>query len=421
VTAPSPSTPRPREWWTRPRVVLPIVGAIVVLAALLTPQVSVGRVGDSRLTSHQSGAMGARVLFRLAERLGFASSSRDTTPIPAGVPNGRTIHAVLAPILPVSATEAHAYLDAVRAGDALLVVLDHRDALSDSLGVSHTRDGGILHIQTADSAGCRGSTELVPPLWPDGLVHLYALRWIRGEPDAHVEFATLIRRDLTHGMQEGDAAVGFALGRGRVAVVADPDLLRSDVLRRCRWGADAVAARMLEWLRAGGTAPRTALVFDEYHQGFGPQPSLSRVVWRFLVGNPVGRTLLALAVAGLVLIAATGARPLVPIDDETVERRDPLEQVDALAHAYEQVGATRTITARLLRGVRTRAEGPGSLTRARRDDDAFLSDVEVRAPELAADVALVRRALRETIPTRDLTRIGAALRRIEESLTTTHA
>jgi hypothetical protein len=419
VTVPSSSPAR--EWWTRPRVVLPIVGAIVVLAALLTPQTSVGRVGDSRLTSHESGAMGARVLLRLAERLGFQSTSRNDTATPAAnAPRGRTIHAVLAPVLPLSAAEAHAYLEAVRAGDALLLALDRRDALADSLGVSHTPEGGILRIPAADSAGCRGLGELIPPLWPDGLVHLYALRWIRGEPDKHVEFATLLRRARSQAVQEGDAAVGFELGRGRVVVVADPDLLRNDVLRRCRWGADAVAARMLEWLRAGGPAPRTTLVFDEYHQGFGPQPSLRRVVWRFLVGHPVGRALLALAVAGLLLIAAAGPRPLVPVDRETVERRDPLEQVDALAHAYEQVGATRTITARLVRGVRTRAEGVGSLTRAR-SDDAFLSDVESRTPELAADVALVRRALRETVARRELTRIGAALRRIEESLTTTNA
>jgi hypothetical protein len=32
--APSPP-PRQAEWWTRPRVVLPIVGALVVLVALL--------------------------------------------------------------------------------------------------------------------------------------------------------------------------------------------------------------------------------------------------------------------------------------------------------------------------------------------------------------------------------------------------
>lgn len=420
MTAPAPSS-RPREWWARPRVVLPLVGAVVVLAALLTPQTSVGRIGDSRLTSHSTSSLGARLLFRLGERLGFASSARDDAPAPeANARRGGTIHALLAPVLPVTPAEAHAYLDAVRAGDALLLVLERRDALSDSLGVSHTPDGGILNTAAADTVDCATGIDLVPPLWPDGLVHLYAVRWMRGVPEPRVRLAILARRRTDQELQEDDAAVGFLLGQGRVVVVADPDLLRNDVLRRCSWGADVSATRMLEWLRAGGAVPRTALVFDEFHQGFGPQPSVRRVAWRFLVGHPVGRTLLGLAIAGLILIAATGPRPLVPVESQTVERRDPLEQVDALAHAYEQVAATRTITARLVRGVRTRVEGAASLTRAR-SDDAFLSDVEARTPELAADVALVRRALRDAVARRELLLIGAALRRIEESLTTTYA
>jgi hypothetical protein len=45
---PSPP-PRTGEWWARPRVVLPIVGALVVLVALLTPQPDSSRAGDPRL------------------------------------------------------------------------------------------------------------------------------------------------------------------------------------------------------------------------------------------------------------------------------------------------------------------------------------------------------------------------------------
>lgn len=400
---------------------LPLVGAVVVVAALLTPQPSVGRMGDSRLTSHSTSSLGARVLLRLAERLGFKSSARDDVAVPdANARQGGTIHALLAPVLPVTAGEAHAYLDAVRAGDALLLVLERRDALSDSLGVSHTPDGGILSAAAADTVDCARGLDLVPPLWPDGLVHLYAVRWMHGVPEGLVRLAILARRRSDQELQEDNAAVGFPLGKGRVVVVADPDLLRNDVLRRCSWGTDVIATRMLEWLRAGGAVPRTALVFDEFHQGFGPQPSVRRVVWRFLIGHPAGRTLLGLAIAGLLLIAATGPRPLVPVESDVVERRDPLEQVDALAHAYEQVGATRTITGRLVRGVRTRVEGAASLTRTR-SDDAFLSDVEVRTPELVPDVALVRRALRDAVARHELLQIGAALRRIEESLTTTYA
>jgi hypothetical protein len=203
-----------------------------------------------------------------------------------------------------------------------------------------------------------------------------------------------------------------------VVALSDPDLLRNDVIRRCVWGADVIAMRMLEWLRGGGPVPRTALAFDEYHQGFGRTPSMYALVGEFLVGHPVGRALLVMAAAGLVLLLAAGPRPLPPRDRETIERRDPLEQVDALAHAYEQVHASRTVAARLLRGLRARR---GESTSRHLSDDAFLSSARDAVPERAADVELIRRALRERVAARDLDEVGAALRRLEDSLTTTNA
>jgi hypothetical protein len=177
---------------------------------------------------------------------------------------------------------------------------------------------------------------------------------------------------------------------------------------------------MLEWLRAGGDRPRDTLVFDEYHQGFGRAPSALGTSARFLFAHPVGRGLLALAVAGLVLLAAAAPRPLPPLDPARIERRDPLEQVDALAHAYEQVGATRTITLRVLRGVRGRAEG-GSAAARSRSDESVLAAAEAADPAVRGDAALVRRALREPVTTGELSDVGAALRRLEASLTTTRA
>ena len=59
-------------------------------------------------------------------------------------------------------------------------------------------------------------------------------------------------------------------GRGRVAIVSDPDQLRNDVLRECTWNAGVTAIRMLEWVDPARTR---RLVFDEYHQGYGPHAS----------------------------------------------------------------------------------------------------------------------------------------------------
>jgi hypothetical protein len=397
-------------------VVLPLVGAVMLLVALLTPEQSVGRSGDARLSSHLTGPMGARALYETAARFGFTVSQRDLTPLP-GPTTGTTIHAVLAPRIALSDTEAHAYLEAVRAGDALLLVSDRRSPITDSLGLSSTGPGDVLAVAEDDTTGCLGRRDYTPSLWIDGRVHLLAIR-TRVETPERLWFAPLASGDSPSEVVRGHAAVGFPLGKGRVVALADPDLLRNDVLRRCLWGADAIAMRMLEWLRAGGPAPRTALAFDEYHQGFGQTPSMYALVGGFLVRHPVGRALLVVVAAGLVLLLAAAPRPLSPRDRETIERRDPLEQVDALAHAYEQVQASRTVAARLLRGVRTRL---GESASRHLSDDAFLAAAKAAVPERAADVEMIRQALRERVAPRDLPELGAALRRLEDSLTTTTA
>jgi hypothetical protein len=409
--------PSSRDWWTRPRVVLPLIGALVVFVALLTPQQTAGRSGDSRLSSYLAGPMGARALSETAARFGFTVSRRDLSPDP-GPTMGATIHAVLAPRMELTDGEAHTYLEAVRGGDALLYVYDGRAPLADSLGLSSTASGGVLEVAERDTIGCRGRNDLIPSLWLDGQVHLLGVRARASAPADRISFAPLVGGVSQSQEEVAYAALGFPLGRGRVIALADPDLLRNDVIRRCRWGTDAIAMRMLEWLRAGGPAPRTALAFDEYHQGFGRSPSLYALVGGFLVGYPLGRAIALLVVAGLVLLLAAAPRALSPRDRVTIERRDPLEQVDALAHAYEQVHASRTATARLLRGVRSRLGEPASryLT-----DEAFLTEARAARPERIGDVVLIGRALRERVASRDLPEVGAALRRLEESLTITNA
>jgi hypothetical protein len=258
----------------------------------------------------------------------------------------------------------------------------------------------------------------VPALWPDGRVHLYGLRWVRGRSPQAETFARVRFGRFDDAPATEEAAAGFPLGRGRVVVVSDPDLLRNDVLRRCAWGADVIAMNMLEWLRAGGDTPRTTLEFDEFHQGFGPRPSTTSVTQRFLTGHPVGRTILQGIAAALVLLMAVAPRPVLPRLRPRAERRDPLEQADALGHAYEQVRATRTATQRLVRGVRSRVEQAGRRGRTDSDDD-FLAMAADADAAVAADVALVQRALHSTTSGAPLPEIGAALRRIEHSLTTT--
>jgi hypothetical protein len=416
----SPVETPARDWWTRPRVMFPLLLSLLAVIVLLTPEQTVtGRFGDGRLSSHLASPLGARALQELAARFGWRIVQRDSVATPSGTP-GSTVHAVLAPPLAVSAAQAHRYLESVRGGDALLLVLPaQRTPLGDSLGVRVGSSSGILAVQRADTVGCGNRPrDLTPTLWFNGRARLTSLQWVRPLPDGTLTFAEVRQGTRVRPGVSRPVAAGLSFGAGRVVVVADPDLLRNDVLRRCEFGADVMAMRMLEWLRAGAATPRTTIEFDEFHQGFGAHPAVTSVTMRFLAHHPVGRMLLQLMLAAAVLLAAIAPRAILPRVRPRVERRDPLEQADALAHAYEQVHATRTATERLLRGVRARVERGGGLGRTR-DDETFLAQAEAQDQTRAADVALVRGALRTSADGDRLPDIGAALRRIEASLTIT--
>jgi hypothetical protein len=418
-------------------LVLAVVLTLIVLVAVLTPeQQQDARSGDQRLTSRSTGTNGAGLFYDLAGRLGWRVSRRVVDTLGATGP--RAIHAVLWPAADVRMTEAHALLEHVRRGGALLFVVGEDGALEDSLHVAHG-SGGTAALgpgsgldvsidpdddtqRTADCAAVPADRTAGLPMWPSQQMLLYSLEWRRSPPPNRVTFMTTAQRPS--GTSRGatriePAAVGFPYGLGRVVVISDPDLLRNDVLRRCGWRADVVAIRMLEYLSAGAVdgVRRDQLVFDEYHQGFGDHPGTLRAIGRYLGVTPSGHTVLQLGLAGLVLLAALAPRLLPPRDPERIERRSPLEHVDALARAYQRVGATRTATLQLLHGVRRRTE---RMSRGAGDDpsnDLFLDWAARRAPDRADDIAVIRRAL-STANGASLSAIGDALQRLERSLLT---
>jgi len=414
VTAPAPRTSRA---FTRPNVVLPIIAGVIILVALLTPEDTGGRSGDARLSSQLTDSQGASVLYELAGRLGWRTSQRVTDSIP--LDDTTAVHAVLDPALPLSAIETRELLDRVRRGAGLVYVLGG-GPMADSLRVrSFLGSAGTL--VATDTARCneRGESVLRDglPFWPDGETHILAVRW-RGAAPAGFTSLAKVRVAAGVSASDGSAAVGFPLGRGRVAVIADPDLLRNDVVRVCRWGADVAAVRVLEYVSADGPdGRRDRLVFDEYHQGFGDQPGTMRGIFRYLGRTASGHLVLQLAGAGLVLLLAVGPRLLTPRPTERIERRSPLEHVDALARAYRMVGASRTATSRLLHGVRRRVEHALGLRAAASGDDAFLAWAQARVPSRGGDVDLIRRALAHPVSRRDLEAVGAAMTRLEAALT----
>jgi hypothetical protein len=431
VTAPPPPAGRTAKL-LRPRVALPIISAAIIVVALLTPEQTGGRTGDSRLTSRSTDAQGAAVLYELSRRLGWRPSARLADTIPSG--DTTAVHLVLDPAIPPSGTETHQLLDRVRRGAGLVFVLGG-GPLADSLGMGGDtqRPGSVIgaaqilvgssgQLVVEDTSSCanrdEGFLSAGLPFWPDRETHILALRVKGAYPPDSRTLAT-VRNTLGRAGGESPAAIGFPLGRGRVAVVADPDLFRNDVLRVCRWGADVAAVRILEYVSddAPGGGRRERVVFDEYHQGYGDQPGTVRGIIDYLGDTASGHLVLQLAGAGLVLLLAVGPRLLPPRAAERIERRSPLEHVDALARAYRAVGATRTATARLVHGVRRRVEHSLGARTGVGSDDAFLGWAQQRVPARAADVELVRQALAKPVSRRDLEVVGQALRRLETSLT----
>jgi hypothetical protein len=439
VTDPVGTQPRPRR--LRRRIAFAILAATIVLVALLTPEDTGGRTGDARLTSRSTEPQGAAALYELAGRLGWRPTQRLTVTIPLG--DTTAVHLVLDPPIAPSATETHEILDRVRRGAGLVFVLG-TGPLADSLGLGSRvpRTGSVLGatqlvvgtagtLVAADTGSCvardEGWLSAGLPFWPDRETHILALRWRGVQPPGSRTLATVrtiggIAGNAGIAGTELPAAIGFPLERGRVVVAADPDLLRNDVLRVCRWGADVAAVRMLEYASEGapGGGTRQRLVFDEYHQGYGEQPGTVRGILTYLERTSSGHLVLQLAGAALVLLFAIGPRLLPPRATERIERRSPLEHVDALARAYRAVGATRTATMRLVHGVRRRVEhslGPLGTQAGATSDDAFLAWARERVPARSADVDLVRQALERPVPRRQLETVGQALRRLETSLT----
>jgi len=443
---------RRRRW-----LALAAVLMVIVVAALLMPEMVGGRSGDSRLTSYSASPQGARLFYELSSRLGWRVARwTDGGMIDA---DPRSVIAVLDPPQPVGALEAHNILEHVRAGSGLLYVMNNVGPLNDSL---HVKSGGYSGVYVPAAAGVADAPRAVTAgdtlrarrygreqsdtstsdgddseasaecaratpnggalaLWPDQNVYLARFEWRGPRPPGTIVFARAAlegRKDST-AKRGAIAAAGYPLGRGRVVVLSDPDLLRNDVLRVCKWGLDVVATRMLEYL-ATADQKRDRLLFDEYHQGFGAHPGTMRAIFGYLSRAASGHVLLQAMLGGLVLLLALGPRALPAHDAERVERRSPLEHVSALAQAYARVGGTRTATTRLLRGVRRRVERGvrRDLRLTTTESDARFLEETARVPALAEDVALVRRALSGPVGKREFELVGSALRHIEESLLT---
>ncbi len=260
------------------------------------------------------------------------------------------------------------------------------------------------------------------PFWPDRQTHILALR-VEGRirPPGSRTLATVRRihrssQATSSGGHRISARARARCGRRRPGSASQRRAARVSLGRGRRGGAYA-GVRERRTRLAVVDAER--LVFDEYHQGYGDHPGTVRGIVTYLGRTASGHLVLQLAGAGLVLLLAVGPRLLPPRAAERIERRSPLEHVDALARAYRAVGATRTATARLVHGVRRRVEhslGARSAVSLRRR-------LPRAGPEQRVPARCARRRARSSGARAASFRVaisrssGQALRRLETSLT----
>lgn len=433
------------------------LAVLVTLIVLLTPVSDDS--GDTRLTTRQYGPGNAKLASDLLRRLGWRTRVLDQ---PLRAPLDTTVtYAVFAGPTLMRAPEQGALLAAVRRGAGLLVskAEGERFTLLDSLGL-RTRAAGTVEVHplgtcpvetdplaplrvrprmmtfdTSQVVARKGST-VVPypreatPLLSSAVVHrgdfededeeagTDSAATDSGAPGARSPMAkptgdTATARALVAPtpIARNDTTLlptmlAFPLGAGRVVALADPDVLRTDQVRNCASGDALAVVRAAEYL-----SPDRAreIVFVEYYQGdTGDGPMV--VLGEWLRGTGLGRAVLTLLAACVVLLVARGRRTLAPVYVARQERRSALEHVDALATAWRAVRGTRTVARMLARGIRRRhAAGRWRML----DDAAFLAALAERHPAIAPQAAQLTGALTTPIAPGDLATLRRAAAQID--------
>jgi hypothetical protein len=317
------------------------------------------------------------------------------------------VDVVLAPAMSLGSHEVHRLLDNVRGGGGLIASLDGDDELADSLGVDGGHGVALLDATATDCTEDRLSAARVLTIPPDA-------RDVEPPKIPASEVTTLLSATPRRGLAPVRGGIGFPLGSGRVVVVGSSSLFGNSAIRYCRWDADVAVARMLAYVRPASEA-RPTIVFDEFHHGYGVHGGSLRAATMYLGRTSSGHFLAQALVAGLLLLLAKAPRPLPPREEGPIQRRSPIEHADALGRAFEDVGATRTATARLLAGVRRRV-GRSVAVSSGATDDEFLSAVERTTPSLSVAVSQIRVALEQPVPSPQLLLVGTALEQVERTL-----
>ena len=291
---------------------------------------------DELLDRPEWRADGVRARSRMGWRAERRLTPMDST---AGAP---TVQVVLAPGEALGAHEVHRLLTNVRRGGGLVFALDGGEEIGDSLGLDLGRPGRLL--SNYGDANCptpssfRDRTLLALPPEVNQIV------WRRPPPRSNDDAGDDPRRnrEVVHGRRRIPAGKGTR-GRGQLAGAfhqrrGAPVRHRRGHRRGPRVRIRAAGRRLVA---TNGVRRISSRIWHARRQ----PDARSAVSQR---DTPSGRFLGAGADRGSAARPRAAPRPIPPKDPERIIRRSPLEHADALGHAYADVGATRTATARIV-------------------------------------------------------------------------
>jgi hypothetical protein len=412
-----PAGVAPRTSVVTPVRVLSVVAVLIALFIIFAPQPRAD--AGSMYSSYAAGAGGARALYDVLGRLGFATSRNEKT-LTAAPPDTTAAYVLVKPAQPLTAVEQAQLLASVRGGAILIFTADNDD-LTDSLGFEpappadgfHTLHrttvaGGNPPAPTATDARAvfQAAFPIAVTVASKSKSGNQAFLWLDPPP-----FGRSAQLDSA---QQPTLVLGHRVGRGYAIAIAPAPIVMNQVMRDPRTAIAIVRALQFANTATAAQPRSNMVVFDEYHHGFGTHADMVAAVRDALTGTPVGRVTLGLVGAALVLLLASGVRPLAPVSVPPVSRRSPLEHVGALAHAYAQVDARSLGASRLVRGLRRRHSLglPRTLP-----DDTYLSALRTRIPTAAADVDRIAAALapHSSDPSDRFSATGAAVANIERA------
>lgn len=161
-------------------------------------------------------------------------------------------------------------------------------------------------------------------------------------------------------------------GDGRMTLVADAGYFRNRV-----WRSTDVPYVVAPLLLARG---RGRVSWDEYHQGFGRERSLTGAALRWLTSAPPGWAMLQLVAVALVGLAVAAIRfgPARPVIE--TRRRSPLEHLEALAAGLESAAGVETAVALTVSGLRRRLSRTGQGPPPAGDQAQWLAALELVLP-----------------------------------------